>query len=69
MTKQQRFQAVREWRVPDYMPLWPRVMFQMIFSYGLLLPVVTGVDWYDAGKLSEVVLACGDHLLPEIASF
>ena len=47
MTRQQRFQVVRERRAPDYMPLWPRVMFQMIFSYGLLLPDVTGVDWYD----------------------
>ena len=39
------------------MPVWPRVMSQMIYSYGLLLPDVTGVDWYDAEKVTEAVLA------------
>jgi len=57
MTKKERFQAVREKRVPDFMPVWPRVMSQMIFSQGLLLPEVTGVDWYDAQKVTEAVLA------------
>ncbi len=41
MTKKERFQAVQEMRAPDYMPVWPRVMSQMIYSYGLLLPDVT----------------------------
>ena len=57
MTKKERFQAVRERRAPDCMPVWPRVMSQMIFSQGLLLPEVTGVDWYDAQKVTEAVLA------------
>ncbi len=56
MNKKERFQTVRERRAPDYMPVWPRVMSQMIFSYGLLLPDVTGKDWYDAEKITEAVL-------------
>jgi len=48
MTKKERFKAVRERRAPDFMPVWPRVMSQMLFSYGYLLPDVTGEDWYDA---------------------
>ncbi|MCK4985958.1 MAG: hypothetical protein KAS40_10590, partial [Desulfobacterales bacterium] len=57
MNKKERFQAVRSRQAPDYMPVWPRVMSQMIFSYGLLLPDVTGIDWYDADKVTEAVLA------------
>jgi uroporphyrinogen-III decarboxylase len=57
MNKKERFQAVRERRQPDFMPVWPRVMSQMIFSHGLLLPEVTGTDWYDAEKITGAVLA------------
>lgn len=57
MNKIERFQAVRERREPDFMPVWPRVMSQMIYSYGLLLPEVTGKDWYDVEKITEAVLA------------
>ena len=57
MNKKERFQAVRNRQAPDYMPVWPRVMSQMIFSYGLLLPDITGIDWYDADKVTEAVLA------------
>lgn len=57
MNKKERFQAVRERRAPDYMPVWPRVMSQMLYSHGLLLPDVTGEDWYDSEKVTEAVLA------------
>ena len=57
MNKKERFQAVREKRAPDYMPVWPRVMSQMLYSHGYLLPDVTGRDWYDADKVTEAVLA------------
>jgi len=57
MNKIERFQAVREKRQPDYMPVWPRVMSQMIYSHGLLLPEVTGVNWYDVEKITAAVLA------------
>ena len=57
MDKNERFQAVRELRAPDCMPVWPRVMSQMIFSQNWLLPDVTGIDWYDADKVTEAVLA------------
>ncbi len=56
MTKKERFKAVRERRAPDFMPVWPRVMSQMLFSYGYLLPDVTGEDWYDAEKVTAAVL-------------
>lgn len=57
MTKKDRFQAVRERRAPDCMPVFPRVMSQMIYGFGLLLPDVTGVDWYDVDKVTQAVLA------------
>jgi uroporphyrinogen-III decarboxylase len=57
MNKKERFQAVRERRAPDYMSVWPRVMSQMLYSHGYLLPDVTGYDWYDADKVTEAVLA------------
>ena len=57
MNKKELFQAVRNRQAPDYMPVWPRVMSQMIFSHSLLLPDVTGIDWYDADKVTEAVLA------------
>ena len=56
MNKKERFQAVRERRAPDYMPVWPRVMSQMIYGKGLMLPEVTGVDWYDSEKITQAVL-------------
>lgn len=57
MNKKERFQAVRERRAPDFMPVWPRVMSQMLFSHGYKLPDVTGQDWYDSEKITEAVLA------------
>ena len=57
MNKKERFQAVREMKAPDFMPVWPRVMSQMLYSHGLLLPDVTGEDWYDSEKVTEAVLA------------
>ncbi|UCF82556.1 MAG: hypothetical protein JSV50_15360 [Desulfobacteraceae bacterium] len=56
MNKIERFKAVRERRAPDCMPVWPRVMSQMIFSQGWLLPEVTGVEWYEAEKITEAVM-------------
>ncbi len=56
MNKKERFQAVREKRAPDYMPVWPRVMSQMIYTKGWMLPEVTGADWYDSDKITEAVL-------------
>lgn len=56
MNKKERFQAVREMRAPDYMPVWPRVMSQMLYGHGFLLPDVTGQDWYDSEKITEAVL-------------
>ena len=57
MNKKERFQAVRERRAPDYMPVWPRVMSQMLYSHGLKVNEVTGQDWYDSEKITEAVLA------------
>ena len=57
MNKKERFQAVREMKAPDHMPVWPRVMSQMLYSHGFLLPDVTGEDWYDSEKITEAVLA------------
>lgn len=57
MTKKERFKAVCERRTPDFMPVWPRVMSQMIYGHGLMLPEVTGQDWYDSDKVTEAVLA------------
>ena len=56
MNKKERFQAVREKRAPDYMPVWPRVMSQMLYSYGYSIPEVTGQDWYDSEKVTQAVL-------------
>jgi len=56
MNKKERFQAVREKRAPDFMPVWPRVMSQMLFSYGYKLPDVTSQDRYDADKVTAAVL-------------
>ena len=56
MNKKERFQAVREKRAPDYMPVWPRVMSQMIYAKGWMLPDVTGTDWYDVDKITQAVL-------------
>lgn len=67
MNKKERFQAVRDRRAPDYMPVWPRVMSQMLFSHGCLLPEVTGVDWYDADKVTEAVLASIKHIDYDVA--
>jgi uroporphyrinogen-III decarboxylase len=57
MNKKERFEAVRQRQAPDFMPVWPRVMSQMLYSHGYLLPDVTGADWYDADKVTEAVLA------------
>lgn len=57
MNRKERFEAVRNMQPPDYMPVWPRVMSQMIYAQGLLLPDVTGEDWYDADKVTPAVLA------------
>jgi len=56
MNKKERFRAVREKRAPDYMPVWPRVMSQMLYSYGYSIPEVTGQDWYDSEKVTQAVL-------------
>jgi len=56
MNKKERFQAVRERRAPDCMPVWPRVMSQMVYSDGLLLPDITGEGWYDSERVTEAVL-------------
>lgn len=56
MDKKERFQAVRERRIPDRLPVWSCALSQTIFSHGLLLPEVTGQDWYDSRKISEVIL-------------
>jgi uroporphyrinogen-III decarboxylase len=56
MNKKERFQAVREMRAPDIMPVWSCALSQPIFSHGLLLPDVTGQDWYDAAKITDVIL-------------
>jgi uroporphyrinogen-III decarboxylase len=57
MNKKERFQAVREKRTPDCMPVWPRVMSQMLYSHGYMLPDVTRPDWYDSEKVTKAVLA------------
>ena len=57
MNKKERFQAVREKKAPDHMPVWPRVMSQMLYSHGYKMPEVTGQDWYDSDKITEAVLA------------
>ena len=56
MNKKQRFQAVQEMKAPDVMPVWSCALSQPIFSHGLLLPDVTGQDWYNADKITEVIL-------------
>lgn len=56
MNKKERFQAVREGRAPDHMPAWSCALSQTIFSHGLLLPDVTGQDWYDSAKITDVIL-------------
>ena len=56
MNKKERFQAVREFKAPDAMPVWSCALSQPIFSHGHLLPDVTGQDWYDAEKITDVIL-------------
>lgn len=56
MNKKERFQAVRERRAPDYLPVWPLNLSQMIFGKGWLLPEITGQDWLDADKCTEAIL-------------
>lgn len=56
MDKKERFNAVRKMQEPDYMPVWPRALSQMIYATGWLLPDVTGKDWYDSEKCAEAVL-------------
>ncbi|MBU7006542.1 uroporphyrinogen decarboxylase family protein [Phosphitispora fastidiosa] len=56
MNKKERFEAVRKKQAPDHMPVWPRVMSQMIFGKGVLLPEVTGEDCYDSDRITELVL-------------
>ncbi|UCH20414.1 MAG: hypothetical protein JSU83_17960 [Deltaproteobacteria bacterium] len=56
MNKKQRFNAVRKMQTPDYMPVWPRAMSQMIYAMGWRLPDITGADWYDSEKCTEAVL-------------
>ncbi len=56
MNKKERFQAVRERRAPDIMPAWSCALSQTIFGHGLLLPDVTGQDWYDSTKITDVIL-------------
>jgi len=57
MNKKERFQAVRERKAPDFMPVWPRTMAQMIYGEGFMLPEVTGKDWYDSDKITQAVLS------------
>jgi uroporphyrinogen-III decarboxylase len=57
MNNKERFQAVRERREPDYMPVWPLNLSQMIFGNGYLLPDVTGQDWLNSEKCTEAVLS------------
>jgi len=38
------------------MSVWPRVMSQMIYFKGWMLPDVTGVDWHDSGKVTQAAL-------------
>ena len=56
MNKKERFNAVRKMQEPDYMPVWPRALSQMIYATGWLLHDVTGKDWYDSDKCAEAVL-------------
>jgi uroporphyrinogen-III decarboxylase len=56
MNKKQRFNTVRKMQTPDYMPVWPRVMSQMIYAMGWRLPDIIGRDWYDSEKCTEAVL-------------
>src|SRR4030043_1584283 len=56
MNKKERFQAVREKRAPDKMPVWPRAMAQMVYGMGWRMPDVTGHDWYDSEKVTKAVL-------------
>ncbi|UCH21236.1 MAG: hypothetical protein JSU83_22485 [Deltaproteobacteria bacterium] len=57
MNKKERFQAVCEKRVPDCMPVFPRVKAQTIWGQGLKISEVTGPDWFDSDKITEAVLA------------
>lgn len=57
MTKKERFQAVRERRAPDCMPVYTKVKSQMVYGYDLMLPDITGQDWYDSDRITEAVLA------------
>lgn len=57
MDKKERFQAVREKRAPDYMPVYSRVTGQMIYGAGLMMPDITGQDWYDSETITQAVLS------------
>ncbi|UCH21250.1 MAG: hypothetical protein JSU83_22555 [Deltaproteobacteria bacterium] len=67
MNKKERFQAVCKKEAPDYMPVWPRVKNQMIYGHDLMLPDVTGPDWYDSDKVTEAVLASIKNIGYDIA--
>lgn len=56
ITKMERFNAVRNLQAPDFMPVWPRAMSQLIYSMGWRLTDITGDDWYDSDKCAEAVL-------------
>lgn len=56
MTKKERFNAVCQMQLPDYMPVWPRAMSQLIHGMGWRLSDVTGATWYDSDRCTEAVL-------------
>ena len=56
LTKKQRFKAIRNLRLPDFMPVWPRVGSQMIYGMGWRLSDVISRDWYNSDKCTEAVL-------------
>ena len=43
-------------KAPDYMPVWPRAMLQIIHGMDWSLSEVVGTDWYDSGKCAAAVL-------------
>jgi uroporphyrinogen-III decarboxylase len=67
LNKKERFQAVREMRAPDCMPVWPRVKSQMIYGHDLMLPDIIKQDWYDTEKVTEAVLASIKNIGYDIA--
>jgi uroporphyrinogen-III decarboxylase len=56
MNKLERLNAVRNMKAPDYMPVWPRAMSQIIYGMGWTLAEVMGNDWYDSGKFAAAIL-------------